>query len=412
MNIKNKISVLHVTFNDVSGGAARYVMRLHNSLLSHSNVSSTVLVMNKESDSPHVFEIKNSILKKFSSAIDKIPSLLLNNKTKNKFSSGLFNDFVTAEIKKVNPDIVHLHWINNGMLSIKSLTKIKKPIVWSVLDMWPYTGGAHYDFQESNIHTTILSKYLLKRKTKIYSKINLTPIAISEWIRQGIINSGCMIGKDVKIIYPSLNLSFFRPIDKTFSRKLFNLPLSKKLILFGAVNSTSDTRKGFSELILAIKSINNSDFKLNTELVVFGSSNSDFALDLDIKVNFVGKIKSDYGPFDDATLSALYSTASITVTPSLQEAFGQVAIESLSCGVPVIAFEKTGLEDIVTHKEDGFLCKSGDIGNLAEGIIWGLENSSNLHNNCVNKANKLFDDKKTSLQLIELYKSKIKINKK
>ena len=63
MNIKNKISVLHVTFNDVSGGAARYVMRLHNSLLNHSNISSTVLVMNKESDSPHVFEIKNSILK-------------------------------------------------------------------------------------------------------------------------------------------------------------------------------------------------------------------------------------------------------------------------------------------------------------------------------------------------------------
>ena len=80
----------------------------------------------------------------------------------------------------------------------------------------------------------------------------------------------------------------------------------------------------------------------------------------------------------------------------------------MSCGVPVIAFEKTGLEDIVTHKKDGFLCKSGDIGNLAEGIIWGLENSSSLYNNCVNKANKLFDDKKTSLQLIELYKNKIK----
>lgn len=314
MNIKNKISVLHVTFNDVSGGAARYVMRLHNSLLNHSNISSSVLVMNKESDSSHVFEVKNSISKKFSSTIDKIPSLILNNKTKNKFSSGLFNDFVTSEIKKINPDIVHLHWVNNGMLSIKSLTKIKKPIVWSVLDMWPYTGGAHYDFQEREIHDTFLSKYLFKLKTKVYAKIDVTPIAISKWIRQGIINSGCMMGKDVKIIYPSLNLALFRPVDKTFSRKLFNLPLNKNLILFGAINSTGDPRKGFSELILAINKIDDIDFKSNTEIVVFGSSNSDFALDLDIKVNFVGKIKSDYGPFDDATLSALYSTASVTVT--------------------------------------------------------------------------------------------------
>lgn len=406
----NKIRILHVTYNDVSGGAARYVMRLHNSLLSHDNISSSVLVMNKESDSPDVFEISNSIFKNFSSAIDKIPSLLLNKKTKNKFSSGMFNDFVTAEIKKLNPDIVHLHWVNNGMLSIKSLTKIKKPIFWSVLDMWPYTGGAHYDFQESYIHDTFLSKYLFKLKTTIYSKIDLTPIAISKWIRQGIIDSGCMSGKEIKIIYPSLNLSYFRPADKIFARKLFNLPLNKNLILFGAINSTSDPRKGFHELILAIKKIKNIDFKLNTEIVVFGSSNSDFALDIDIKVNFVGKIKSDYGSFDDAALSALYSTASVTIAPSMQEAFGQVAIESLSCGVPVIAFEKTGLEDIVTHKEDGFLCKSGDITDLTEGIVWCIENSSNLHNNCINKVNKLFDDKKTSLQLIELYKSKLNIN--
>lgn len=408
MSKKNKISILHVTFNDVSGGAARYVMRLHHSLLSHDNISSTVLVMNKESDSQHVLEVKKSVLKKYSSAIDKIPSLLLNNKTKNKFSSGLFNDFVTAEIKKINPDIVHLHWINNGMLSIKSLKKIKKPIVWSVLDMWPYTGGAHYDFLEREIHDTFLSKYLLKLKTKVYSKIDLTPIAISEWIKHGIIDSGSMKGKKIEIIHPSLNLSFFRPVDKTFSRKLFNLPLNKNLILFGAINSTGDPRKGFSELILAIKKINNDDFISNTEIVVFGSSNSDFALDLDIKVNFVGKIKSDYGSFDDVTLSALYSAASITITPSLQEAFGQVAIESLSCGVPVVAFEKTGLEDIVTHKEDGFLCKNGDIGSLAEGIIWGLKNSNNLYKNCLDKVNKLFDDKKTSMQLNKIYQNKIK----
>jgi glycosyltransferase involved in cell wall biosynthesis len=405
MNNTPRLKVLHVTYNDVSGGAARYVMRLHESLL-RFNVDSLVLVMNKESDSKTVIEIKKSFFKNFSSVIDKIPSSIFNIKSKNKFSSGMFNDFISSEINKISPDIVHLHWINNGMISIKSLKKIKYPLFWSVLDMWPFSGGSHYNYND--INSSFLSKYLLKLKTQVYSKINFTPIAISQWIKDEIIKSGTMHGKDIKIVYPSLNLNQYKPIDKYFSRKLFNLPKIKNLILFGAMNSTKDLRKGFDILISALKLIDDNDFISTTEIVVFGSSNADFALDLKFKVNFLGKLKSDYGIYDGSSLSALYSCANITIAPSIQEAFGQVAIESLACGVPVIAFDNTGLTDIITHKHDGFLCKNGDIEDLSKGIVWGVKNSNKMFNNCVNKARKLFNDEVTSLQLIKMYKNKIK----
>lgn len=405
--MKKKITVLHVNYNDVSGGAARYVMRLHNALLKEG-IDSKILVMNKESDHPSVFQVNGSIFKCFSSAIDKIPSFFFQKKTRNKFSSGLFNDFVSSDIRRIDPDIVHLHWINNGMASVKSLLRIEKPIVWSILDMWPYTGGAHYDFDEIKVNSSFFSRYLLRLKTKIYSKVNFTAVAISKWVKDGIIRSGTMDGKEIRVIHPCLDLSRYRPVDKFFAKKLFDLPLDRDYILFGAVNSTTDNRKGFRELIAALRLVKCNKIKAKTDIVVFGSSNSEFVKELDFKVHFVGKLKSDYGLFDDVTLSALYSLAALTITPALQEAFGQVAIESLSCGVPVVAFEKTGLEDVITHKKDGYLSKFSEAKDLAEGIVWTLNHSEELRDNCLRKVKNSFDEKKISRKFIEIYEKKLK----
>ena len=118
------LSVLHITYNDVLGGAARYVMRLHNGLLKNG-VNSKILVMSKESDNKNVYTVSgNSIYKKLSSGIDKIPLIFYKNQN-GKFSPSLFNDFVSSEIDKFNPDIVHLHWINDGLFEIIELKKLK-----------------------------------------------------------------------------------------------------------------------------------------------------------------------------------------------------------------------------------------------------------------------------------------------
>ena len=224
-----------------------------------------------------------------------------------------------------------------------------------------------------------------------------------------MIKSTVMKDKEVKVIPPSLDLTLFRPIEKKISRDLFNLPKNKKLILFGAINSTSDPRKGFHQLIEALKKINDEDSLKNIEIVVFGATNSDFESEIKLKVNFVGRLTSGYGSFDDASLSALYSAADLTIVPSLQEAFGQVAIESMACGVPVVAFDKTGLKDIVTHKKDGYLAEHNNIEDLYRGVIWGLKHGGKqeITQNALEKTKALFDESKTALEIIELYKSKI-----
>lgn len=421
MSEQKQISVLHVTYNDVLGGAARYVTRLHNSLLKF-NIDSKILVLNRESDNPRTIPSrKNKVKKALSSPIDKLP-LIFYKERKLKFSPGLFNDYVTSQIEEINPDIVHLHWINNGLMSIKAIEKIKQPIVWSVLDMWPFTGGCHYDdwcerFTKECGKCPVLisnkendlSRKVIKRKIKVFNKVDFTVVAISNWIKECVERSTVMGDKDVKVIHPSLDLDLFRPIEKEFCRDLFNLPKDKKLILFGAVNSTSDKRKGFSQLLGALKKITDKDLLENTELVVFGATTSDFENELNMKVNFVGRLTSGYGPFDDSSLSALYSATDLTIAPSLQEAFGQVAIESLACGVPVIAFESTGIDDIISHKEDGYLAKHNNTSDLLNGILWGLENSNNtiIKENTIKKTKLMFDDRITAIQMIDVYKNKM-----
>ena len=115
-----KIKVLHITYNDVSGGAARYVYRLHKSLID-INVDSKILVLKKESDDNLVYQSSSKkFFQKFSSKIDKLIVIPFGIPTE-KFSSGVSLEFIHKDIKRIKPDIIHLHWINNELISIKQI---------------------------------------------------------------------------------------------------------------------------------------------------------------------------------------------------------------------------------------------------------------------------------------------------
>ena len=140
------MKVLHIGFSDRSGGAAIGMMRLHNSL-KNIDVNSKVLVNEKLTNSVDVIGPSGSIemlMSDIKIILARQKKFFYNFNQKYSHSLNIFSSNILKTIKKINPDIVNLHWINNEQISIKDISKINKPIVWTFHDMWPMCGGEHY----------------------------------------------------------------------------------------------------------------------------------------------------------------------------------------------------------------------------------------------------------------------------
>lgn len=377
------MNILIVNNSDIEGGAARAAYRLHKSLLAEG-INSQMLVQSKTSDNFTVIGPTNKIqkgLSKLRPTLDNLPVRRYKERTKTLFSpcwvpfSGIVD-----RINALNPDIVHLHWVAGGMMRIEDIARIKAPIVWSLHDMWPFTGGCHYDelcgaFKKSCGQCKVLgsskendlSRKVFSRKEKIYSsKENITVVGLSKWLA-GEANSSSLFGN-----YPVVNLPnpidthAFAPFDKAQARQLLNLPQDKKLILFGAMGATSDPRKGFSELSQALEALDTQ----GSELVVFGSSQPESGTSFTQKAHYLGHLH------DDITLRVLYSAADVMVVPSLQENLSNAIMESLSCGTSVVAFDIGGNSDLIDHQVNGYLAEPYSSADFAKGIDWVLQHQS------------------------------------
>lgn len=316
---------------------------------------------------------------------------------------------IANKINSLNPDIVHLHWINAGFLSIKDLSKIKAPIVWSLHDMWAFTGGCHYDdscgaYKANCGNCKVLrstrqkdiSRRIWNLKRKIYSKIpNLTIIALSKWMMNEANKSSLFKNTRVVNLPNPIDTTLFKPIDKEVCRNLWGLPKDKTLLLFGAMNATSDTRKGFERLSDALSKLK----KDNLELVVFGSSKPQKAPPLSYKIHYLGHVN------DDVSLTTIYNAADVMIVPSLQENLSNAIMESLACATPVVGFDIGGNSDMIEHKKNGYLAAPFDSVDLAFGIEWIIENSARfkLSENARQKVEDCFDSRKLSQRYLEIY---------
>ncbi len=165
------------------------------------------------------------------------------------------------------------------------------------------------------------------------------------------------------------------------------------------MNATSEYRKGFDLLYECLKQLF-AKWSDKAELIVFGSSEPENPPDFGLLVHYLGHLH------DDVSLALLYSAADVMVVPSLQEAFGQTASESLACGTPVVMFGATGLLDIVDHQINGYLAKPYDTSDLAAGINWILSDENRHKELCIKareKAVVCFDIEKVAKQYAELY---------
>lgn len=369
--------------SDIEGGAARAAYRLHKGLRS-IGLDSQMLVQTKSSDDHTVVGPQTKIQKVFGMIRPTLDSLFVQLYPKRDnvlFSPAVLpNNNLVTMVKRLDSDVINLHWIAKGMLNPKTLKHFNKPLVWTLHDMWPFTGGCHYDsgcgrYQEACGKCPILktskniemSHWIWKRKEKAWKELDIVIVTPSHWLADCAKNSSLFHDFRIEVIPNGLDLNRFKPFDKHTAREILLLPQDKKLILFGAVNSTSDKRKGFQHLQSAMKNIYMNGWGNNFEVVVFGSSEPINSLELGLKIHYLGHLPGDIA------LSLLYAAADVMVVPSTQENLANTVMESLSCGTPCVAFNIGGMPDMIEHKHTGYLASSFNTEDLAKGIIWVLE---------------------------------------
>jgi glycosyltransferase involved in cell wall biosynthesis len=408
------VRIIHLSYNDINGGAFRATYRIHQSLLKQG-ISSRLWVNEKESDDWTVEDLNSKIGKVLNKLRRRVInySLIKMLKTKNKIihSPSVLPSNWVKHINNSDSDIVHLHWIQNEMLSIKDISKIKKPIVWTLHDMWAFCGAEHYTndnrWREGyypnnrpNYESGFdLNRWTWNRKKKYWNK----PIQIvtpSTWLAKCVKESALMKSWPVSAIAYPIDTDQWTPMNKKNARQLFDLSPDANLILFGAAGGGKDPRKGYDLLLSALKYLKADNKIKKIELVVFGQSKPKSQLDLGFPVHFSGHL------YDDLSLSALYSAADVMVVPSRQDNLPNTAVEAQACGTPVVSFDIGGLPDIIQHQKTGYLAKAFDTRDLANGITWVLEqNGSNkLGNNAREQALEKFSEKKIAEDFVSIYK--------
>ncbi|WP_196607055.1 glycosyltransferase family 4 protein [Pectinatus frisingensis] len=414
------MKILHINTNDRFGGAARAAYRIHEGLLAN-DVCSKLWTQNKTFDDDNII-YNNSKLDKIKTIINKKTDSFFKyiNKTTVKTPWSLGEALFDSNLGKIQDkyDIVHLHWINEGFIPIRNMSKLYKPVVWTLHDSWAFTGGCHIPYtckkyeigcsecpQLSGSRFLDLSKHVFNKKGKYY-KNAMKIVCPSKWLAECAKKSLLFKDMDIRVIPNGINIQKYQIRNKIFARQLFGVSRENKVILFGAMGATSDENKGFKYLYNAIRYLYNEN-KGKIEVVIFGSTKPISAPDFGFKTKYVGQI------YDDITLNLLYSAADVMVVPSKSESFGQTAVEAMSSGTPCVAFNCTGLKDIIDNKLNGYLATPYDEKDLANGIRYIISEENRwekLSREARKKVEQYFDVNIVSKKYISLYNEMLSEN--
>lgn len=377
------MKVLLAAQSDNQGGAARASWRLHRALVD-SGTESRILVRNKASDDLRVTGPQGK-LNKFLVPLRFHLGLALARTQKstnpNFHSVNRLPSRWARILNNCSEDLVHLHFVAGETLSIEDLGRVQKPRVWTLHDMWAFSGAEHYGDEGPEARWRVGYRRnnrdpgdsgpdwdlrTWKRKRRSWTK-PFPLVTPSQWLAQCARESALFHNWPVSVIPNLLDTAAFQPLDRGFCRQVLGLPSDRTIVLFGALGGAGDPRKGYDLLLEALRSWSRTTDSGQIVGVVFGQGEPAVPPELPFPLRWMGHLG------DDVTLSLLYNAADVMVVPSRQEAFGQTASEALSCGTPVVAFGATGLLDVVDDRVTGYLAHPYDPTDLAQGIAWVLE---------------------------------------
>lgn len=283
-------------------------------------------------------------------------------------------------------DVIHLHWINAGFLSLRSLKELLhlgKPLVWTFHDMWPFTGGCHYALDckgytgECGLCPYLkkpgkrdLSHRIWKRKSQAFENTRVHVVTPSRWLGECVRESSLLAHWPLSVIHNPIDHDLYRPAPREEACLRLGLDPSKRYILFGAANM-NNMLKGFSYFLEAVKVLAEMDNVTgDTEILLFGKTREHLVHSFPLPAKEFSFVSST------RTMIQLYSVAHLFVIPSLQDNLPNTVLESLFCGTPVVGFRTGGIPEMIVHRQNGYLAAFKSATDLAAGMAWGLMTDS------------------------------------
>ena len=361
---------------DSGGGAARAALRLHQAFLGRG-IPSTMVVEVGTTGAAGVVAPSGSWSRGVGRArpvLDRSPLLLYPNREGTIFSPAWLPGGGAHALHTVDHNILNLHWVNAGFLSVEAVGTAVQPLVWTLHDMWPLTGGCHHSDgceafkaacgacpQLGSRSSLDLSRLVLRRKQRTWDPHRMTIVAPSKWLADLAAESSIFRSSRIEVIPNPVDTERYRPVDRSLARKVLGLPPETTLIGFGAANA-SDPRKGGGLLRDALKYISTRASKPTAQVVIFGGGNGDDG-DWSLPTHRLGRLH------DDVSMALAYSAMDFLVQPSLAEVQSLVVAEAMACGIPSVAFATSGMGDLITSGSNGILATPFEVTSLAESIL-------------------------------------------
>lgn len=413
------MQILLLSTSERIGGAAVAANRLK-SALQKSGVTTHLLVRNMSTNTnPDIVSVNTSFINQKINLLrflwERLVIFLANGLNRpDLFRVSLANTGtdISRHPLVASADIIHLHWINQGFLSLRDIELLiatGKPVVWTMHDMWPCTGICHHArecekfrdrcsacFYLGSRREKDLSYKNFLRKKRLYQDADISFVGCSQWLKGKAEKSALLLTSRIFSIPNPLDLNLFYSKDPSSSRSGLGLPAQGKLILFGALN-VSDERKGVRYLLEAMEILATE----NISLVVFGEIKEELQTSISFPVYKMGYLS------DEKDIASLYSAVDLFVTSSLDENLPNTIMEAMACGTPCVGFDTGGIPEMIDHKENGYVARYEDAADLADGILWVLENnrSRELSEACRKKVESAYEESIVAAQYIDLYKT-------
>lgn len=394
--------VLFINTTDVSGGAAIAACRLMKGLEQYHNTENFFLVRYQKGNLPFT---ETTISSFFQKVVERLVDKLAN-------AAGfqyLFYPFSSGKIlkyaEKVKPDIISLHNTHGGYFATPLLVKLSKiaPVVWTLHDMWSFTGNAAHTFgntswKEMKNDKTLIKvppsigintgALLLKLKRKIYSQSDITIVTPSIWLKKLAEQSPVFEGKKIVYIHNGVEESVFYKKNKQTSRLALGLPTDVKTIMFSAESiSRKNAWKGGTMLLEILKKINGLT-KEKINLLVLGHGEMK---ELNSFKNFA---VCHQGYVNSAeVMNNCLNAADVFIYPTRADNLPNVLVESISCGTPCVTFDIGGCSEIIEDGRNGYVVNPFNFDEFAIKVIDLLTNEDTLSafsSHCINVAKEKF----------------------